>query len=188
MIKKTVAFFGSARVQPGTNLYRKTFDAAAYMAAHGWTIATGGGPGLMEAANLGATSSCPNATCSLGYSIYLPTEDYVNEGVQHNTSHDTFFTRLQQFTDECDAFIALPGGFGTLLEVLTVIQLIQVQHIEPKPLVLVGSMWREIMEKTVLAMWQERMIREEEQAFHWYSSAPIDAATRLVDKYARTSD
>lgn len=188
MTKKTVALFGSARVKPNNIIYKQTSDAAAYLAANGWTIATGGGPGLMEAANLGALSSCQEPTCSLGYSIYLPTEDCINDGVQHNTHHQNFFTRLKQFTDECDAFIALPGGYGTLLEILSVIQLLQVGHMEDKPLILVGSMWRRVMEHISMSLWQERMIKEDEMSFHWYSTTPMEAAVRLDDRYAKASN
>ena len=121
---KTVAMFGSARPKPETELYYNTVQAARLLASNGWTIATGGGPGLMEAANVGAKLGCEGSTCSLGYSIYLPFESEVNCAVQCNCHHDNFFTRLKQFTDECDAFIALPGGYGTELEILTVVQLL----------------------------------------------------------------
>lgn len=177
---KTVAMFGSARPQPGTALYKETTQAARLLAKNGWTIATGGGPGLMEAANLGAKAGCEGCTCSLGYSIYLPFESEINCAVQCNCHHDNFFTRLKQFTDECNAFIALPGGYGTMLEILTVIQLLQVQHMEKKPLILVGSMWHDIMSYASNRMWRGRFIGDEEQYFHWNAMTPIEAAERLL--------
>ena len=145
MNQKTVALFGSARTEPDSDLYLQTVDSAALLAREGWRISTGGGPGLMEAANKGAAGVCEGSTCSLGYSIYLPFEASTNEFVQEETHHKTFFTRLDQFTEECDAFIALPGGWGTLLEVLIVVQLLQVDHIKNKPLILVGSAWESIL-------------------------------------------
>lgn len=177
---KTVAMFGSARPGPNTELYKETTQAARLLAENGWTIATGGGPGLMEAANLGAKAGCEGCTCSLGYSIYLPFESEVNSAVQCNCHHDNFFTRLKQFTDECHAFIALPGGYGTMLEILTVIQLLQVKHMESKPLILVGQMWQDIMNYSSNRMWRQRFIGDDEQYFHWNAMTPLDAAERLL--------
>ena len=134
----------------------------------------------MEAANVGAESTCQGGTCSLGYSIYLPFEAQTNHAVQRDTHHDNFFTRLQQFTDECDAFIALPGGYGTLLEVLIVVQLLQVRHMETKPLILVGSMLHDIMNYASNRMWRERFISDDEQCFWWNTSTPLEAAERLI--------
>lgn len=177
---KTVAIFGSARPSPAHPLYRETVKAARLLAENGWTIATGGGPGLMEAANVGAESACKGGTCSLGYSIYLPFESETNAGVQRDSHHDNFFTRLKQFTDECHAFIALPGGYGSMLEILTVVQLLQVEHMENKPLILVGRMWEEIMRSVSHKMWLEHYVSDDEQSFWWYSRTPLEAAERLM--------
>jgi uncharacterized protein (TIGR00730 family) len=177
---RTVALFGSARPKDTSPLYWETFKAAEHLAENGWTIATGGGPGLMEAANAGAKRVCEGGVCSLGYSIFLPFESSTNDSVQLDSHHDNFFTRLQQFTDDCDAFIALPGGYGTLLEVLTVVQLLQVEHMKPKPLILVGSMWDNIMRYSSNLMWRNRFIGEDEQSFWWVARDPMEAATRLV--------
>lgn len=183
---KTVALFGSARPKEVSPIYRETVDAAQYLAENGWTIATGGGPGLMEAANIGAKRVCEGGTCSLGYSIYLPFESETNSAVQLDNHHDNFFTRLKQFTDDCDAFIALPGGYGTLLEILTVVQLLQVHHMEAKPLILVGGMWDNIMKYTSNLMWRERYIGDDEQFFWWCAKTPMAAAERLVAYDTRT--
>lgn len=177
---KTVAMFGSARPRPSQEIYQQTTAAAKLLAEHGWTIATGGGPGLMEAANIGARSGCEGSTCSLGYSIYLPFEAETNPAVQVDSHHRNFFTRLQQFTDECDAFIALPGGYGTMLEILTVVQLLQVGHMENKPLILVGSMLHDVMNYMSNRMWRERFISDDEQYFWWNTSTPLEAAERLI--------
>lgn len=134
----------------------------------------------MEAANTGAEGVCRGGACSLGYSIYLPFESETNAAVQRDSHHDNFFTRLKQFTDECDAFIALPGGYGTLLEVLTVVQLLQVKHMEGKPLILVGSMLQDVMHYMSNRMWRERFISDDEQYFWWNTSSPLEAAERLI--------
>jgi uncharacterized protein (TIGR00730 family) len=178
---KTVAMFGSARPGPETEVYYGTVQAARLLAESGWTIATGGGPGLMEAANVGAKLGCEGSTCSLGYSIYLPFESSTNPAVQRDSHHDNFFTRLKQFTDDCDAFIALPGGYGTLLEILTVIQLLQVRHMNNKPLILVGQMWDNIMTYSSSMMWLAGYIGDSEQCFHRKATSPIQAAELLLE-------
>jgi len=178
----TVALFGSARPEEDSVLYRETVEAAALLAENGWTIATGGGPGLMEAANVGAKSICGDeGICSLGYSIYLPFEAETNDAVQVDTHHNDFFTRLKQFTDDCDAFIALPGGYGTLLEVMTVVQLLQVGHMEDKPLILVGPMWRKVMTYVAAHLHSNEFISDFDKENLWrYSKTPLEAARCLL--------
>ena len=187
MSQKTVALFGSARIEPGSDLYLQTVDSAALLAREGWRISTGGGPGLMEAANKGAAETCEGSTCSLGYSIYLPFEASTNEFVQQETHHKTFFTRLDQFTEECDAFIALPGGWGTLLEVLIVVQLLQVGHIKNKPLILVGSAWESILLRADEILKHQGVVGRDEGPFWHLTSSPISAAKLLLELDASDS-
>ena len=178
---KTVALFGSARTSKADDLYLQTVDCAALLAREGWRISTGGGPGLMEAANKGAQAECEGSTCSLGYSIYLPFEASTNEFVQEETHHKTFFTRLDQFTQECDAFIALPGGWGTLLEILIVVQLLQVNHIEDKPLILVGSAWESILLRADELLKHHGVVGRDEGPFWHLRPTPVSAAKLLLD-------
>lgn len=178
---KTVAMFGSARPTDTHPVYRETVQAARLLADNGWTIATGGGPGLMEAANVGAEGACRGGTCSLGYSIYLPFESETNAAVQRDSHHDNFFTRLKQFTDDCDAFIALPGGVGTMLEILTVVQLLQVGHMKNKPLVLVGPMWDSIMHYSMNQFWVNRYVSDNEQSFWYNRPTPLSAAEFIIE-------
>ena len=177
-----VAMFGSARPMPTDPLYTQTEAAARKLASAGFTVATGGGPGLMEAANKGAMSVCTGSICSLGYSIYLPFEAETNEFVQHDTPHETFHTRLQQFCEENDGFIALPGGYGTLLEVLMVLQLKQVQHIEDKPIILVGNMWRRTMDMVADNLLSNGFISRQDRYLHIYADTPEEAADIMVLK------
>lgn len=177
---KTVAMFGSARPTPDQKIYQETEAAARLLVENGWTVATGGGPGLMEAANKGALGVCENGVCSLGYSIFLPFEAETNEHVQTDTHHKNFFTRLQQFTDDCDAFIALPGGYGTQLEILTVVQLLQVEHMVNKPLVLVGPMWQKVFDMTSRYLFAHGFISDTEQSFWRYAKTPEEAARMLL--------
>jgi hypothetical protein len=135
-----VTIFGSARVGPGSPGYAETRRVAADLAALGCDIITGGGPGLMQAANEGAAAS-PGRARSVGIRVDLPFEQEVNAFVTEAFEHRTFFTRLHQFVLTSDAFVVAPGGIGTVLETLMVWQLLQVRHLADTPLVLVGKMW-----------------------------------------------
>src|SRR5262247_3366093 len=135
-----VTIFGSARVQAGTFGYEETKKAAAALAAMGCDIITGGGPGLMQAANEGAATA-PTRAQSVGIRVDLPFEQDVNAFVTEAFEHRTFFTRLHQFVLASDAFIVAPGGIGTVLETMMIWQLLQVRHLQDTPLILVGKMW-----------------------------------------------
>jgi uncharacterized protein (TIGR00730 family) len=138
-----VTIFGSARLQPGSFGYEETKRVAAALAAMDCDIVTGGGPGLMQAANEGAASE---RVQSIGIRVELPFEQDVNAFVSEAFEHRTFFTRLHQFVLSSDAFIVAPGGIGTALEMILVWQLLQVKHLENTPLILVGSMWPGLVE------------------------------------------
>jgi uncharacterized protein (TIGR00730 family) len=140
-----VTIFGSARAKAGTFGYEETKRAAAALAAMGCDIITGGGPGLMQAANEGAASS-PERAQSIGIRVDLPFEQEVNAFVTQAFEHRSFFTRLHQFVLTSDAFIVAPGGIGTVLETMMIWQLLQVRHLEATPLVLVGKMWPSLIE------------------------------------------
>jgi uncharacterized protein (TIGR00730 family) len=150
-----VAIFGSARAQPGTFVYDEVKRAAAGFAAMGCDIVTGGGPGLMQAANEGAKEA--GAPGSVGIRVELPFEQDVNPFVEQAFDHDTFFTRLQHFVLASDAFVVVPGGIGTVLEMLMIWQLLQVRHVENVPLILVGKMWKGLVDWTRTAMLDPRL-------------------------------
>ena len=140
-----VSIFGSARMKPGSFGYEETKRAAAALAAMECDIITGGGPGLMQAANEGAAAA-PEHVRSVGIRIDLPFEQDVNAFVTQAFTHRTFFTRLHQFVLTSDAFIVAPGGIGTLLEMTMIWQLLQVGHLRDVPLILVGRMWPPLVE------------------------------------------
>jgi uncharacterized protein (TIGR00730 family) len=135
-----VTIFGSARLRPGSFGYEETKRAAAALAKMGCDIVTGGGPGLMQAANEGAASARGRVQ-SMGIRVHLPFEQTSNAFVTEAFEHRTFFTRLHQFVLTSDAFIVAPGGIGTVLELTLIWQLLQVNHLQDAPLVLVGKMW-----------------------------------------------
>jgi uncharacterized protein (TIGR00730 family) len=140
-----VTIFGSARAKAGTFGYEETKRVAAALAGMGCDIITGGGPGLMQAANEGAAAS-PDRAQSVGIRVELPFEQEVNAFVTQAFQHRTFFTRLHQFVLSSDAFIVAPGGIGTVLETMMVWQLLQVRHLRDTPLILVGKMWPGLVE------------------------------------------
>jgi len=140
-----VTIFGSARVRPGTFGYDETKFCAAELARMGCDIITGGGPGLMQAANEGAASA-PQRAKSIGIRVDLPFEQDVNSFVGQAFEHRTFFTRLHQFVLTSDAFLVAPGGIGTVLETLMIWQLLQVHHLNDTPLILIGKMWPGLVE------------------------------------------
>jgi hypothetical protein len=146
-----VAIFGSARAQPGTFVYDEVKRAAAAFAALGCDIVTGGGPGLMQAANEGANAA--GAPGSVGIRVELPFE------------HETFFTRLHHFVIASDAFVVVPGGIGTVLEMLMIWQLLQVRHVDKVPLILVGKMWRGLVDWARTSMLDPRLALASPQDF-----------------------
>lgn len=142
-----VTLFGSARMKPDTWVYDQVKLLATTLADMGCNIVTGGGPGLMQAANEGAAASAAaDRVQSVGIRVDLPFEQDVNPFVQEAYEHQTFFTRLHQFVLMSDAYIVLPGGIGTVLEATMVWQLLQVRHLHDTPLIFVGPMWSELVE------------------------------------------
>jgi uncharacterized protein (TIGR00730 family) len=150
-----VAIFGSARAKPGTFVYEEVKRVSAAFASMGCDIVTGGGPGLMQAANEGAASV--GASGSVGIRIELPFEQDVNPFVAQAFEHETFFTRLHHFVIASDAFVVVPGGIGTVLEMLMIWQLLQVRHVDKVPLILVGKMWKGLVEWARVALLDPRL-------------------------------
>ncbi len=151
-----VTIFGSARLKPGSVAYEGVKQLAAELTTMGCDILSGGGPGLMRAANEGAHSVDPKGRSrSVGINIELPFEQEVNPFVTLASEHRTFFSRLHHFMILSDAFVVTPGGIGSLLEFALVWQLLQVRHLYNTPLIVVGEMWAELVE------WGRRnMLRE----------------------------
>src|SRR5882724_11419442 len=142
-----VTIFGSARARPGTFAYEEVKRVAAVLAEMGCDIITGGGPGLMQAANEGAAAAnAPERDRSIGIRVDLPFEQEVNPFVEQAFEHKTFFTRLHHFVLTSDAFVVAPGGIGTVLELMMIWQLLQVRHLHDTPLILVGKMWAKLVD------------------------------------------
>src|SRR6476661_8799373 len=142
-----VTIFGSARLKSGAPAYEAVKQLSAELTEMGCDIVSGGGPGLMQAANEGAHSVASGASqSSVGIRVDLPFEQEVNSFVGQVYEHRTFFSRLHHFMIVSDAFVVVPGGIGTLLEMSLVWQLLQVRKSFNTPLILVGKMWPELVE------------------------------------------
>jgi uncharacterized protein (TIGR00730 family) len=160
-----VTIFGSARAQSGTFVYDEVKRLAENLAAMGADIITGGGPGLMQAANEGAAAAnAQERNRSVGIRVDLPFEQTVNPFVEQAFEHKTFFTRLHHFVLTSDAFVVTPGGIGTVLELMMIWQLLQVRHVDNVPLILVGKMWTGLVDWTRkhLAASQPRLANPED--------------------------
>ena len=134
--KREVTVFGSARTRPDSKYYNEAFELGKMLAQENYTTITGGGPGIMEAANKGAYE---NNGQSLGLNIQLPNEQRVNPYVKHGLGFHFFFTRKVMLTSPSQAFVAFPGGFGTLDECFEVLTLIQTQKMPRVPVIMVGK-------------------------------------------------
>jgi uncharacterized protein (TIGR00730 family) len=133
---KAVSIFGSARTPPDHPRYQQARELARRLGEHGFAIITGGGPGIMEAANLGARDA---GVPSVGLGIELPHEQGMNEFVDLPLTFHYFFTRKVMFVRYASGFVVFPGGFGTMDELFEAATLRQTQKIRYFPIVLVGS-------------------------------------------------
>jgi uncharacterized protein (TIGR00730 family) len=150
-----ISIFGSARTQPGHAYYDLAVEIARRLAEEGFGIISGGGPGIMEAANMGAQQASGK---SVGLNIELPFEQKANAYIDHDASlhFDYFFVRKTLFTKYSQGFVMMPGGFGTMDEFFEVATLIQTGKMLQVPLILVGSdYWGGLLE------WMKRVMHEE---------------------------
>jgi uncharacterized protein (TIGR00730 family) len=149
-----VSVFGSARAQPDSPDYQRAEQIGAELARAGYAVITGGGPGVMEAVNKGAASE---NGASVGLGIELPMEQGLNDYVEIGIEFRYFFVRKTIFVKYSQAFVFLPGGFGTLDELFEALTLVQTGKITKFPIVLVGSdYW-----SGLLGWIQERLLAEE---------------------------
>lgn len=135
-IGPAVSFFGSARIKPSDPIYKKTEKIARLFVENNFAVITGGGGGVMEAANKGAAEA---GGTSVGLNIILPFEQEPNSFANVKLEFKYFFIRKVMFVKYAAAYIILPGGFGTLDELFEAVTLVQTHRIKPFPLILVGS-------------------------------------------------
>lgn len=155
-----ISIFGSARTKPGHKYYELTVEIAKRLSEEGFGIITGGGPGVMEAANKGAQLAGGK---SVGLNIELPFEQQPNPFIDRdkNLAFKYFFIRKTLFVKYAQAFIMMPGGFGTMDEIFEVATLIQTQKFKQSPMVLVGrDYWGGLID------WMRKIMHEVESNIH----------------------
>ena len=135
-VGKAITVFGSARLKPNNKYYKIAEETTYLLAKEGYSIITGGGPGIMEAANKGAARA---KGISIGLNIELPTEQKPNPYINELLEFRYFFIRKVMFVKYAKAFIIFPGGFGTMDELFESLNLIQASRIEKFPVIIVGG-------------------------------------------------
>ena len=177
-----VSIFGSARTKPETEYYKLADEIAFKLTLEGYGVITGGGPGIMEAANKGAKRGLGK---SVGLNIELPFEQRPNEFVDNDKSINFhyFFVRKTMFLKYSQGFIALPGGFGTMDELFESLTLVQTHKIGEFPVVLVGKKyWQGLIEWIKATMIAEGNVNENDLSlFHIVDTA--DEAVKVITNF-----
>lgn len=172
-VRRAVTVFGSARFKPRSEYYRNTVTMGRLLAGAGYTVITGGGPGLMEAANRGAKEA---GGASLGLNIKLPFEQKPNPYVDRFIEFRYFFVRKLMLVKYSQAFVVMPGGLGTLDELFEVATLIQTGKLERFPVVLMGvRFWRKMRAFIVDTLVREGAVGRDELSFAKVTDSPEDA-------------
>lgn len=176
-----VTMFGSARTKPGAPHYELARQTAKELVKAGYGVISGGGPGIMEAANKGAKEA---GGSSVGINIDLPFEQKANDFIDHDKlfSFRHFFVRKVMFVKYAQGVVVLPGGFGTLDEFFEVVTLVQTKKTEPFPIVLMGKeYWRGMTEWITSKMIEEGTISQKDLKLFVETDDPKKAAKVIKD-------
>lgn len=177
-ITRGVSIFGSARTREDEPYYIAARETARQLGEAGFEIITGGGPGIMEAANRGAHDA---GAVSVGCNIELPFEQMPNPYLTKSLSFKYFMVRKTMFIKYSNAYIIFPGGFGTMDEVFEALTLIQTRKIRNFPLVLFGSQyWQGLLQWLTTMMLNERMINPEDLGLIHLTDSPKDAVDFII--------
>jgi uncharacterized protein (TIGR00730 family) len=173
-----VSIFGSARIPSDHRWYELCRETAARLAGHGFSVITGGGPGLMEAANRGAAEA---GGLSIGLNIELPMEQETNRYVNRSLQFHYFFARKLMFVRYARAFVIFPGGFGTLDEMFESLTLIQTKRIKHFPTILVDSAhWRPLLEWIDDTLEDEGMIGPGDKELLVVADSPCEVCEHVL--------
>jgi len=176
-----VTVFGSARIRPDDPMYDSATQLARMLAEQGFAIITGGGPGIMEAANKGAKEV---GGISIGCNIELPFEQGTNQYVDVSINFRYFFVRKTMFVKYSEAFVIFPGGFGTMDELFEALTLIQTGKVQNFPLILFGSAyWKGLLDWIKGTMLQEKKIAAEDLDLLMVTDSPEEACEIIVKCY-----
>jgi uncharacterized protein (TIGR00730 family) len=176
-----VSIFGSARAGKAHPAYPVAVEIGQRFAEAGFAVITGGGPGLMEAANRGAKA---RGGLSIGFNIQLPHEQLPNDFLDITLTFRHFYVRKTMFVKAADGFVILPGGFGTLDELFESLTLMQTDRVHDFPVVLVGSSyWAGLESWLRQRALAEGMVSEADLALVTITDEPVDVVRILEDSY-----
>lgn len=177
-ITRGVSIFGSARTNPKDPFYQAAMETGELLAKAGFTVITGGGPGIMEAANKGAFEAGGK---SIGCNIELPFEQNPNIYQTKSLTFNYFFVRKTMFIKYSNAYIIFPGGFGTLDELFESLTLIQTRKIRNFPVILFGSQyWQGLVQWISSTMLKAGNIGEEDLGLIYLTDSPRDAVDFVI--------
>jgi uncharacterized protein (TIGR00730 family) len=180
-VHPAVSVFGSARVEPDHPYYVLTERIARLLSDAGFVVISGGGPGLMEAANKGAFFE---KSPSVGLNIQLPLEQYANVYQDISQTFQHFFARKFMFVKCASAYVVMPGGFGTLDELLEAMTLVQTHKSRRIPIILVhGAFWRGLLDWFRERLVTERMISPEDLDLIQVIDEPGDVVEAIFKHY-----
>lgn len=182
-----VSIFGSARTNPEASDFKLATEIASRVVKLGFGVITGGGPGIMEAANKGAQEA---GGVSVGLNIELPFEQNNNPYIDHDKSinFDYFFVRKVMFVKYSQAFIVMPGGFGTLDELFEALTLIQTLKIKKFPIIMVGtSFWSGMMEWIKMSLLETKKISKEDLSLFCCVDT-ADEVIAVLEKFYASED
>lgn len=180
-IPPSVSIFGSARIQPGHHWYELACETAKVISNAGFSVVTGGGQGIMEAANKGAKEG---PSFSVGLNIVLPHEEMSNDYQDISLRFRHFFTRKVMFVKYASAYVVMPGGFGTLDELAEILALVQTGKTRKIPVILVGkSFWKDLLAWFSSTLVEEGMISPEDLNLYKIVDRPEEVLAALQDFY-----
>ena len=178
-----VTIFGSARTHPSDPFYKAAVTLGSEFAKHNLAVITGGGPGIMEAANRGAARAKGK---SIGLNIELPHEQHGNRFANIPINFHYFFSRKVCFVKYSIGFVFMPGGFGTLDEFFEVLTLIQTRRISRYPMILIGrKFWGGLLDWIDATLMARKMISKGDTALYTLTDDPQEAV-RIILEYQRT--
>lgn len=181
-IKPAVSIFGSARTERDSPYYQQAMDVARLLSDEGFSIISGGGPGIMEAANRGCFAG---GSVSVGLNIELPREQVANKYQDVSLYFSHFFTRKVMFVKYAAAYVVCPGGFGTLDELAEMLTLIQTRKAPQIPVVLIGSaFWQPLLDWFKHTLCVQNMISEEDLELFDVVDSAEEAHRIITDYYA----
>ncbi|MBK9568563.1 MAG: TIGR00730 family Rossman fold protein [Chitinophagaceae bacterium] len=177
-IGPSITVFGSARYKEDHPYYIKARELGKRIAESGFTTMTGGGPGIMEAANRGAFE---NSGKSIGCNIQLPFEQKINPYVQKSVTFEHFFVRKVLLVKYSYAFIIMPGGFGTMDELFEILTLVQTKSVTNFPIVLFGKEYYKPLEETIEWMAAQGTISKEDTSLVLITDSVEEAMTHIIN-------